>query len=85
MSLTRRLERLKLEQKVANLARVHVHLLPGVIDLEMINKHVYEQGPKGEAGRVAQEEGIDHADVTALRLEYLSIAIQCIIEKKSQN
>ncbi|XP_034232202.1 dynein regulatory complex subunit 3-like isoform X2 [Thrips palmi] len=73
MSLTRRLERLKLEEKVAKLARVHEHLLPGVIDLDMINKHVYEQGPTGEAGRVAQEEGIDHADVTSLRLEYLRI------------
>ncbi|XP_052127013.1 dynein regulatory complex subunit 3 [Frankliniella occidentalis] len=73
MSVTRRLERLKLEEKIAKLARVHEHLLPGVIDMDMINKHVYEQGPKGEAGRVAQEEGIDLGDVTALRLEYLRI------------
>lgn len=72
MSLTRRMERLKLEEKIAKLARVHEHLLPGVIDMEMINKQVYEQGPKGEAGRVAQEEGIDLLDVAALRLEYQS-------------
>ncbi|KAJ1522890.1 hypothetical protein ONE63_002032 [Megalurothrips usitatus] len=73
MALTRRLERIKLEEKIAKLARVHEHLLPGVIDMDMIQRHVYDQGPKGEAGRVAQEEGINLAEVTSLRLEYLRI------------
>jgi len=67
-----RSEKIKDNAYLDKLAAVHEHLLPRVIDLDMIYRHVYQQGPTGEAGRVAKEEGINLDDVKELRLEYLS-------------
>ncbi|KAK7497337.1 hypothetical protein BaRGS_00011381 [Batillaria attramentaria] len=46
---------------------------PSVIDDEMLNEAVFEQGPKDEAGRLAEEEGIDFDEVQSLRLDYKNI------------
>lgn len=57
-------------------------LEPGVIDEDMIKEAMYEQGPKGEAGRLAKEEGISYDEVFALRLEFKS---KFGIQKKTTN
>ena len=45
---------------------------PTVIDEEMLQNAVEEQGPKNEAGRIAKAEGIDFAGVESLRLDFKS-------------
>ncbi|KAM3916498.1 dynein regulatory complex subunit 3 [Leptodactylus fuscus] len=46
---------------------------PNVIDDEMLRQAVEEQGPRGEAGRIAKMEGISFKDVTSLRLDFKNI------------
>ncbi|XP_062874975.1 dynein regulatory complex subunit 3 [Trichomycterus rosablanca] len=46
---------------------------PRVIDEEMLQKAVEEQGPQGQAGRIAKEEGIEYDEVHQLRLDYRRI------------
>ncbi|XP_072549692.1 dynein regulatory complex subunit 3 isoform X2 [Salminus brasiliensis] len=46
---------------------------PCVIDEEMLQKAVEEQGPQGQAGRIAKEEGIQYDEVIQLRLDYRNI------------
>ncbi|XP_030067016.1 dynein regulatory complex subunit 3 [Microcaecilia unicolor] len=46
---------------------------PCVIDDDMLQKAVEEQGPKDEAGRIAKAEGIDFKDVLCLRLDFRNI------------
>lgn len=45
---------------------------PRVINNALIQKCVNEQYPSGEAGRLAQEEGVPLKEIEYLRLEYLS-------------
>ena len=46
---------------------------PDVISEDLLRECVREQGPQGEAGRVASEEGgIAFADVLQLRLDFRS-------------
>lgn len=54
------------------MSRAYDTIEPSVVDEEMLQKAVEEQGPKEEAGRIAKEEGIDFADVVALRLDFRS-------------
>ena len=54
------------------MSRLYDTVEPSVVDEEMLQKAVEEQGPKEEAGQIAKEEGIDFADVTALRLDFKS-------------
>ena len=54
------------------MSRLYDTMEPAVVDEEMLQKAVEEQGPKAEAGRIAKAEGIDFADVTALRLDFKS-------------
>ncbi|XP_060758596.1 dynein regulatory complex subunit 3 [Neoarius graeffei] len=44
-----------------------------VIDEEMLQKAVEEQGPQEQAGRIAKEEGLKYDKVTQLRLDYRNI------------
>ncbi|XP_030646702.1 dynein regulatory complex subunit 3 [Chanos chanos] len=44
-----------------------------VIDEEMLQKAVEEQGPKGQAGRIAKEEGVQYNELLQLRLDYRNI------------
>lgn len=55
------------------MSRLYDTVEPSVIDDEMLQRAVEEQGPKEEAGRVAKQEGIDFADVKALRLDFKNI------------
>lgn len=45
---------------------------PNVISQALLQQCVIEQGPEGEAGRLAKEEGIDFAEVSRLRLDFQS-------------
>jgi len=50
-----------------------VSIEPAVIDEDMLRKAVEEQGPKGEAGEIAREEGVDFANADTLRLDFKNI------------
>lgn len=45
---------------------------PAVVDEAMLKQCVEEQGPSGEAGKVAKEEGILFKDVSSLCLDFKS-------------
>ena len=45
---------------------------PGVISEALLHQCVQEQGPEGEAGRIARSEGIDFREVNTLRLDFKS-------------
>ncbi|KAJ8345010.1 hypothetical protein SKAU_G00292030 [Synaphobranchus kaupii] len=46
---------------------------PTVVDEEMLQQAVEEQGPQGQAGIIAKQEGIEMKDVLDLRLDYRHI------------
>ncbi|XP_046662673.1 dynein regulatory complex subunit 3 [Homalodisca vitripennis] len=52
---------------------VRSDIQPGVIDTKILQEAIKEQGPKGEAGRLIEEEGYDLKEITHLRLEFLNI------------
>lgn len=54
------------------MSRLYDTIEPSVIDEQMLKNAVEEQGPKGEAGRIAKQEGIDFGDVLSLRLDFKS-------------
>ncbi|XP_022092308.1 dynein regulatory complex subunit 3-like [Acanthaster planci] len=55
------------------MSRLYDTVEPAVVDEDMLQKAVEEQGPKDEAGRIAKQEGIDFTDVTQLRLDFKNI------------
>ncbi|ESP03863.1 hypothetical protein LOTGIDRAFT_212018 [Lottia gigantea] len=55
------------------MSRLYDTVEPSVIDEDMLQRAVEEQGPKDEAGKLAKEEGIDFNDVTSLRLDFKNI------------
>ena len=66
------------------MSRLYDTVEPSVIDEDMLQKSVEEQGPKEEAGKIAKREGIDFGDVLALRLEFKSktgVNLSCIMRK----
>jgi len=50
-----------------------ISIEPAVIDEDMLRRAVEEQGPKGEAGEIAREEGVDFANADSLRLDFKNI------------
>ena len=48
---------------------------PNVINEALLRQCIVEQGPEGEAGRLAKLEGIDFLEVTHLRLDFQSMAL----------
>ncbi|KAI4890456.1 hypothetical protein NFI96_025584 [Prochilodus magdalenae] len=46
---------------------------PSVIDEDMLQKAIEEEGPKDQAGRIAKEEGVEYDEVIQLRLDYRNI------------
>lgn len=54
-------------------SRLYDSIEPNVIDEEMLQKAVEEQGPKEEAGQLAKKEGINFKDVTELQLDFRNI------------
>ena len=57
------------------MSRVYDAAEPGVISEELLHKLVEEQGPVGEAGRIARKEGIEFTEVTNLRIDFQSMFI----------
>lgn len=51
---------------------VRSDIQPGVIDMKIIQEAVKEQGPKGEARNLIEEEGYDLKEIANMRLEFLS-------------
>uniref|UniRef100_A0ACB8FKD7 Dynein regulatory complex subunit 3 n=2 Tax=Sphaerodactylus townsendi TaxID=933632 RepID=A0ACB8FKD7_9SAUR len=54
-------------------SRLYDSIEPSVIDDEMLQKAVEEQGPKEEAGLLAKKEGINFKDVKELQLDFRNI------------
>lgn len=54
------------------MSRLYDTIEPSVIDEHMLKQAVEEQGPRGEAGRIAKTEGIDFGEVLSLRLDFKS-------------
>lgn len=52
---------------------IHKDLEPGVINDEMLERLILEQGFKGEAGRLARFEPIKYENVTVLRIEFQNL------------
>ena len=46
---------------------------PNVINEGLLRQCIVEQGPEGEAGRLAKQEGIDFIEITHLRLDFQSM------------
>ena len=65
------------------MSRLYDTIEPSVIDEQMLKDAVEEQGPKGEAGRIAKQEGIDFGDVHSLRLDFKSKIVQIVSNEKS--
>uniref|UniRef100_A0A4W4GW58 Dynein regulatory complex subunit 3 n=1 Tax=Electrophorus electricus TaxID=8005 RepID=A0A4W4GW58_ELEEL len=53
--------------------RIYKTMEPSVVDEQMLQKAVEEQGPQDQAGRIAKEEGIQYHEVIQLRLDYRNI------------
>ena len=61
------------------MSRLYDTVEPSVIDEEMLQKAVEEQGPKDEAGKIAKKEGMNFGDVLSLRLDFKSMFFHPII------
>ena len=55
------------------MSRVYDTIEPAVIDDVMLTMAIKEQGPKNQAGKIADQEGIEYKDVLALRLDFRNI------------
>lgn len=66
------------------MSRLYDTIEPSVIDEQMLNEAVEEQGPKGEAGRIAKQEGIDFGDVLYLRLDFKSKILEYSFSENCQ-
>ncbi|XP_065900080.1 dynein regulatory complex subunit 3-like [Dysidea avara] len=55
------------------MSRLYDTIEPSVIDEALLHQCIEEQGPDGEAGRIAKSEGIDFKEVLELRLSYKNI------------
>lgn len=60
-------------EKNPSLQAIHKDLEPGVINDEMLERLILEQGFKGEAGRLARLEPIDYEKITVLRIEFQNL------------
>lgn len=55
------------------MSRLYDTVEPSVINDDMLQAAVEEQGPKEEASKIARHEGITFRDVSELRLDYRSL------------
>ncbi len=55
------------------MSRVYDTIEPAVIDDVMLMEAIKEQGPKNQAGKIADAEGIEYKDVLNLRLDFRNI------------
>ncbi|KAF8571321.1 hypothetical protein P879_01600 [Paragonimus westermani] len=58
------------------MSRLYDTVEPSVVDRVMLEKAIYDQGPKGEAGTIAKKEGVMMETVLSLRLDYQSYFFQ---------
>lgn len=61
------------QEKNPLLRVIHKDLEPGVINDEMLERLILEQGFKGEAGRLARLEPINYEKITVLRIEFQNL------------
>lgn len=54
------------------MSRLYDTAEPSLVDEELLQKAVEEQGPQDQAGQIAKEEGIQYDEVCQLRLDYKS-------------
>jgi len=54
------------------MSRLYDSIEPSVIDEALLRQSVEEQGPDGEAGKIAKHEGIEFKEVLQLKLSYKS-------------
>lgn len=54
------------------MSRLYDTVEPAVIDEVLLKQCVEDQGPTGEAGKIAKKEGINFNDVLELRLDFKS-------------
>ena len=54
------------------MSRLYDSIEPSVIDNALLRKSIEEQGPDGEAGKIAKHEGIEFKEVLELKLSYRS-------------
>ncbi|XP_014058431.1 dynein regulatory complex subunit 3-like isoform X2 [Salmo salar] len=55
------------------MSRLYDTAEPSLVDEELLQKAVEEQGPQDQAGQIAKEEGIQYDEVCQLRLDYKNI------------
>ncbi|CAB1342382.1 unnamed protein product [Coregonus sp. 'balchen'] len=55
------------------MSRLYDTAEPSLVDEELLQMAVEEQGPQDQAGRIAKEEGIQYDEVCQLRLDYRNI------------
>lgn len=54
------------------MSRLYDTAEPSLVDEELLQKAVEEQGPQDQAGQIAKEEGMQYDEVCQLRLDYKS-------------
>lgn len=54
------------------MSRLYDSIEPSVIDDALLRKCIEEQGPDGEAGKIAKQEGIEFKEVLQIKLSYKS-------------
>ena len=59
------------------MSRLNDSIEPSVIDDALLRKSIEEQGPDGEAGKIAKQEGIEFKEVLELKLSYKSKNVCC--------
>uniref|UniRef100_A0A8C7JA46 Dynein regulatory complex subunit 3 n=1 Tax=Oncorhynchus kisutch TaxID=8019 RepID=A0A8C7JA46_ONCKI len=55
------------------MSRLYDTAEPSLVDEELLQKAVEEQGPQDQAGQIAKEEGMQYDEVSQLRLDYKNI------------
>lgn len=58
--------------KITWMSRLYDSIEPSVIDEALLRQCIEEQGPDGEAGKIAKQEGIEFKEVLELKLSYKS-------------
>lgn len=60
------------------MSRLYDSIEPNVMSDSLLRECVSQQGPQGEAGKVANAEGIDFSEVQQLRLDFKSLSYSMI-------
>lgn len=55
------------------MSRMYDAAEPSVIDDKLLKSLTIEQGPRGEAGKIIEKEGLEFHEILELRLDFKSI------------